>query len=186
MVEELNEPRVEAILCGHTHYWQVANDGWNVAIATRSIGDPEGGPPGYTLLYLHEDDLAVTYRAVEDCGPVILITHPRDRILATSPRHIVKHAERVVVRTWSDVRVNLVRFRVDDCEYNELEPRGEGVWCGTLECGLLAKGEHHLEAVAVTQSGAEVSQRIEFMVDPTGRYTPVPEARPLVASTAFC
>ena len=41
--------RIEAIVCGHTHYWQVANDGRNVAIATRSIGDPEGGPPGYTL-----------------------------------------------------------------------------------------------------------------------------------------
>ena len=38
--------RVEAIVCGHTHYWQVANDGRNVAIATRSIGDPEGGPAG--------------------------------------------------------------------------------------------------------------------------------------------
>ena len=38
--------RIEAIVCGHTHYWQVANDGRNVVIATRSIGDPEGGPPG--------------------------------------------------------------------------------------------------------------------------------------------
>jgi 3',5'-cyclic-AMP phosphodiesterase len=40
--------------------------------------------------------------------------------------------------------------------------------------------------VAVTADGTEGSQRIEFMVDPTGRYTPVPEARPVVTSTAFC
>ena len=90
--------RVEAIVCGHTHYWQVANDGRNVAVATRSIGDPEGGPPGYTLLCVDGDDLALTYRTVEHRGPLILITHPRDRLLATSPRHIVTGADRLVVR----------------------------------------------------------------------------------------
>ena len=77
--------RVEAIVCGHTHYWQVANDGRNVAIATRSIGDPEGGPPGYTLLYCHGDDLAVTYRIPGDQGPVVLVTHPRETILRPAP-----------------------------------------------------------------------------------------------------
>ena len=77
--------RIEAIVCGHTHYWQVANDGRNVAIATRSIGDPEGGPPGYMLLYLRGDDLAATYRSMEDRGPVVLVTHPRERLLATGP-----------------------------------------------------------------------------------------------------
>ena len=115
--------RIEAIVCGHTHYWQVANDGRNVAIATRSIGDPEGGPPGYTLLYLRGDDLAVTYRSVEDRGPVVLVTHPRERLLATGPRHIVSGHDRVVVRTWSESRVWAVRYRID-----------EGAWAG-LESG---------------------------------------------------
>ena len=50
--------RIAAIVCGHTHYWQVANDGRNVVVATRSIGDPEGGPPGYTIGYIQGDDLA--------------------------------------------------------------------------------------------------------------------------------
>ncbi len=95
MARIVHMSRVEAIICGHTHYWQIANDGWNVTIATRSIGDPEGGLPGYTLLYLHEDDLAVTYRTVEDRTPLVLITHPRARILATSPRHVVKAADEV-------------------------------------------------------------------------------------------
>ena len=90
------------------------------AIATRSIGDPEGGPPGYTLLYFRGDDLAVTYRSIEDRGPVVLVTHPRERLLATGPRHIVSGPDRVVVRTWSESRVWAVRYRIDD-----------GAWAGS-------------------------------------------------------
>jgi Icc protein len=178
--------RVEAIVCGHTHYWQVANDGRNVSIATRSIGDPEGGPPGYTLLYLHGDDLAVTYRSVEDRGPVVLVTHPRERLLATGPRHIVSGPDRVVVRTWSDPRVWAVRYRIDEGVWAGLESPEDGYWSGSVAGDRLAKGEHILEVVAVASDDTEGSHRIGFMVDSTGRYTAVPEARPAVSSTAFC
>jgi hypothetical protein len=178
--------RVEAIVCGHTHYWQVANDGRNVAVATRSIGDPEGGPPGYTLLYFRGDDLAVTYRTVDDCGPVVLVTHPRERLLATGPGHVVRGPDRVVVRAWPAPGVVGARCRVDGGIWYDLEPAGDGHWSGPLACDRLAKGEHTLEVVAVSPDNVEGRQRIGFMVDPTGRYTAVPEARPAVTSTAFC
>jgi 3',5'-cyclic-AMP phosphodiesterase len=178
--------RIEAVVCGHTHYWQVANDGRNLAIATRSIGDPEGGPPGYTLLHFLGDDLSATYRSVEDRGPIVMVTHPRERLLATGPRHIVRGADRVVVRTWYDSIIWAVRCRIDAGAWAAMEPSGDGYWTGPLPADRLAKGEHLLEAVAVASDGTEGSQRIRFMVDPTGRYTAVPEARPIVTSTAFC
>ncbi len=43
--EVVQTRRIAAIISGHTHYLQTANDGRNVAIAVRSIGDPEGGLP---------------------------------------------------------------------------------------------------------------------------------------------
>jgi 3',5'-cyclic-AMP phosphodiesterase len=178
--------RVETIVCGHTHYWQVANDGRNVVIATRSIGDPEGGPPGYTLLYLRGDDLAATYRSVEDRGPVVLVTHPRERLLATGPWHIVSGHDRVVVRIWSASRVRAVRYRIDAGTWASLESGRDGHWSGPLPGDRLDKGEHILEVVAVASDDTEGSQRIGFMVDSTGRYTAVPEARPAVTATAFC
>ena len=178
--------RVEAIICGHTHYWQVANDGRNVAIAIRSIGDPEGGPPGYTLLYLRGDDLAVTYRSVEDHGPVVLVTHPRERLLASGPRHVVSGPDQVVVRAWSESRVRAVRYRIDEGAWAGLEPEDDGHWSGPLPGDRLDKGEHILEVSAVASVDTEGSQRIGFMVDSTGRYTAVPAARPAVTSTAFC
>jgi hypothetical protein len=178
--------RVEAIVCGHTHYWQVANDGRNVTVATRSIGDPEGGPPGYALLYFRGDDLAMTFRSVDDRGPVVLVTHPRERLLATGPRHVVRGPDRVVVRAWPEPGVAAVHYRIDEGAWSDLEPAGHGQWSGSLPGDRLAKGEHVLEVIAVTPDAAEGCQRIGFMVDPTGRYTAVPEARPVVTSTAFC
>jgi 3',5'-cyclic-AMP phosphodiesterase len=178
--------RVEGIICGHTHYWQMANDGRNALIAVRSIGDPEGGGPGYAVLYCRGDDLAATYRSVEERGPLVLVTHPRERLLATGPRHIVSGPERVFVRVWSAERVWAVRYSIDDGHWAGLELSDDGHWQGRLPSDRLTKGVHSLAVVAVAADGTEGSKRIDFVVDPTGRYTAVPDSRPAVTSTQFC
>jgi 3',5'-cyclic-AMP phosphodiesterase len=184
--EVVQTRRVEAVICGHTHYGQVANDGRNVMIATRSIGDPEGGPPGYTLLYFKGDDFAMTFRSVEDHGPVVMVTHPRERLLSTGPSHVIRGHDRVNVRAWHEQALGAVRYRIDEQAWSELEPSGDGHWSGPLAGEHLSKGEHVLEVVAIGQDFAEGFQRVGFMVDSTGRYTSVPEVRPAVTSTAFC
>jgi Icc protein len=178
--------RIEAVVCGHTHYGQVANDGRNVMLATRSIGDPEGGPPGYTLLYFRGDDFGTTFRSVEDRGPLVMVTHPRERLLSTGPGHIVCGPDCVIVRVWHASAVVAVRYRIDEEAWADLKPVGEGHWWGPLGGDRLSKGEHVLEVIAVGDDSVEGFQRIGFMVDPTGRYTSVPEVRPVVTSTAFC
>ncbi len=178
--------RITAIFTGHTHYGQVANDGRNVAIATRSIGDPEGGPPGYTLAYLQGEDLAVTYRSTEEKGPVILITHPREKLLATGHQHIVCRRDFVSARTWSVAPVTSVRGRVDEGDWFELHPLPPNCWWHPLAGEKLTKGEHTLDVQAVDAEERQGGQRIGFMVDPTGRYTAIPMVRPVVTGTAFC
>jgi 3',5'-cyclic-AMP phosphodiesterase len=83
----------------------ITYDGRNAMVAVRSIGDPEGGAPGYAVVYCRGDDLAVSYRSVDDVGPVVVVTHPRQRLLATSPRHIVIGPDQVSARIWSAVPV---------------------------------------------------------------------------------
>ncbi len=184
--EVVQTRRVEGIICGHTHYWQVANDGRNVHIATRSIGDPEGGPPGYTLLYFSGDDLAARYRSIEDRGPVVLVTHPRDKLLATGPRHIVSGPEWIGARVWSASPVTAVHSSVDGGDWVNLDPCGDGHWRGRLATSGVSKGEHTLAVVAGAADGTKGLGQIEFMFDPSGRYTAVPESRPIVSSTEFC
>ncbi len=178
--------RVVAVFTGHTHYGQTANDGRNVFVATRSVGDPEGGPPGYTLAHVGGEDLAVTYRPVADDGPIVLVTHPRDKLLATGPRHVVSGPAACLVRTWSARPLAGVEGRLDGGEPFPFEPLGPGLWRHPLPGGRLAKGEHTLAVAARDADGRAGSHGVEFMVDPTGRYTAVPAVRPVVTGTAFC
>jgi Icc protein len=176
---------IAAILTGHTHYGQAANDGRNVVITTRSIGDPEGGPPGFTVAFFHGDDLAVTYRTVENSGPVVLITHPRDKLLATGPAHVVRGPDQARVRVWCDAP-RIVRGQLDDGAWLPLELVGPQDWACALAGERLAKGEHCFRASATDIEGQVSEQVIEFAVDSTGRYTAVPAVRPAVCGTSFC
>jgi hypothetical protein len=154
--------RIAAIVCGHTHYWQRANDGRNIAVTTRSIGDPEGGPPGYTLACFHGDDLALAFRSI---GPDL-----------------------IRVRTWSDANVSTVRSRVDGGPWITLEVDElvGSCWSAPLHGDRLCKGEHTLEVEVRDEEDGVGLRLIRFAVDPTGRYTAVPRVEPWVEETAFC
>ena len=178
--------RIAAIFTGHTHYAQVANDGRNIVVATRSIGDPEGGQPGYMLAFAHGDDLAITYRSIDETGPIVLVTHPREKLLASYARHIIVGPDELRVRTWCDAQMSRIAARVDDGEWHALLALEEGSWWYPLATDQLAKGEHQLDVQAVDAEGRRGGQTIHFMVDATGRYTAVPFVRPVVTGTAFC
>lgn len=179
--------RIAAIFTGHTHYGQIANDGRNIIIATRSIGDPEGGPPGYTVAFARGDDLAVAYRSVEDSGPLVLVTHPREALLATGPEHVVAGPDVCRARVWSDAPVRAVQGRLDEGPWFALTPLPtEGEWSAPLPTSSRSKGEHVLEIQVEDAADGKGRGQIVFAMDPTGRFTAVPGVRPAVKGTAFC
>jgi hypothetical protein len=177
--------RIHAIISGHTHYWQVANDGRNAVVATRSIGDPEGGPPGYAVAVFDGDDFAIGFRSIEDRGPFILITHPREAILATCPAHIIKESGHVRAQVWSISTIERVAMRVDDGWWVGMRAESARSWVTPLPNTPLAKGTHRL-TVSVETRNDTARREIEFAVDPTGRYTAIPMVRPIVTATNFC
>lgn len=193
--------RIAAIFAGHTHYGQIANDGRNACIATRSIGEPEGGPAGYSLVHLEGDDLALTYRSVEDNGPLVMITHPRDVMLAVSPRHVVSGQDYCEVRVWIEKGEGTesadeaagrtpaalrVHGRIDGGEKFDLQSAAGGRYRAPLPGQSLAKGEHELSVTVRGADGNASSHVIRFMVDRSGRYTAFPRVRPEVHETRFC
>ena len=119
---------IVALFAGHTHYGQIANDGHHVYVATRSIGDPEGGPAGYAIVFLDGEDLALTYRSMEDSGPIALITHPRRLILATKPAHIVTGPTEARVRGWSTAKIASAEARIDDGAWTAMPESSEMNW----------------------------------------------------------
>ncbi len=177
---------IAAIFAGHTHYGQIANDGRNVTVATRSIGDPEGGPAGYSIIHLHNDELAVIYRSVADTGPIAMITSPRDVITATAGKHVITGPTEFRVRTWSSSPVERAQARIDGGQWLALDRSGNDRWKGSIPGDLLSKGEHDLEVEVVDRSGETGRTQIRFMVDRSGRYTAFPRVRPEVLTTKFC
>jgi predicted phosphodiesterase len=177
---------ITALFAGHTHYGQMANDGHNVYITSRSIGDPEGGSAGYALVHLDGEELAVTYRTSEAKGPIALITHPRRLILATRAAHIVTGPAEGHVRGWSAVPIKSAQSRIDDGAWSGMEQTDESMWSFSIPGDALAKGEHTLEVRLVDENEDEGTDRITFACDLSGRYTPYPMVDPVVKGTKFC
>jgi Icc protein len=177
---------ITGLFAGHTHYGQIANDGRNVYVATRSIGDPEGGPAGYAVVYLDGEDFSLTYRSMEDTGPVVLITHPRRVILATKPAHIVPGPDEARIRAWSKTNFVSAKGRIDDGEWKNLQDRGDMEWSFPIPGDTLAKGEHTLEVRLTNADNEEGGDRITFACDLSGRFNPYPMVEPVVRETKFC
>jgi len=63
---------------GHTHYNELANDGHTIFAATRSTGQIEEGPVGYSLVSIDEGTVSWRFKALHDAFPFVLITTPAD------------------------------------------------------------------------------------------------------------
>lgn len=178
--------RLEAIICGHTHYWQVANDGRNIHIAVRSIGDPEGGPAGYAIVCFADEDWGCIYRTPGDSGPIVLILRPHQRILCKGSQHVVSGEFEVLAKIWSASRVVTAAAQIDDGISKELCSCADGLWRREFDSEALTKGKHFLKVVAEDEEGRVSEQSIDFVVDQTGRYTAIPCVEPVVETTQFC
>ncbi|CAN5534906.1 hypothetical protein BH20VER3_BH20VER3_07710 [soil metagenome] len=177
---------ITALFAGHTHYGQIANDGRNIYVATRSIGDPEGGAGGYAIVHLDDEDVALTYRTVEDRGPIALITHPRRAIMATNAAHIVTGPAECRIRGWSAHPIKSAQARIDEGEWNSLRTVGEMTWSFPIPGDTLSKGEHVLEVRLSDDQKVEGTDRITFVCDLSGRYNAYPMVEPVVKETKFC
>jgi 3',5'-cyclic-AMP phosphodiesterase len=117
---------------------------------------------------------------------VALITHPREKLLATGPEHVVNGPDHVCVRTWSTEPVVSARGRVDDEASFDLLPLADNIWAHPLPGDELTKGEHTLAVLVEDAKRQQGSQQITFMVDATRRYTAIPRVHPVVTRTKFC
>jgi len=182
----INAHRPLAVVCGHTHYGQISNNGRTVAIATRSIADPEGGPAGCLVVHIDGDDLAIVDRSAVETEPLLMITHPRDAILATDASHIVSTDDQIRVRVWSLDPIRAIVAHVDDRPPIPLSSLNDNIWFGSLINDGFSKGLHSIRVIARCVSGQITERRLSFIFDATGRYTGIPAVRPVVETTAFC
>ena len=90
---------VRLIDMGHTHYNEIANNGRTLYSATRSTGQIEEGPVGYSVTNIDGD--AVSWRFIE-LGrlPVAIITSPSDERLLTKFNDLPPEILKVRAKVW--------------------------------------------------------------------------------------
>ncbi len=98
----VREYDVRLIDMGHTHYNEIANDGRTLYTATRSTGQIEEGPVGYSVTNI--DGNVVSWRFVE-LGelPIAVITSPSDERLLTKYSEMPQETLKVRAKFWGDV-----------------------------------------------------------------------------------
>ncbi len=89
-------------------------------------------------------------------------------------------------RAWSMSPLRGAEARIDGGGWFTMAAAVTGAFSHPLAGAELTKGEHALEVRVTDARGQTASRRIEFMADPTGRYTAIPMVHPAVTNTAFC
>jgi 3',5'-cyclic AMP phosphodiesterase CpdA len=105
------EHEVALVDMGHTHYNELANDGTTIYAATRSTGQVEEGPVGYSVVTLDQGVVGWRFKALDDPFPFVTITAPADHRLL---RAQAPEASEIRARVFGDGPVAAVEVRVGD------------------------------------------------------------------------
>jgi Icc protein len=113
---------------GHTHYNELANDGRTIFAATRSTGQIEEGPVGYSIAAVDRDIVSWRFRALDEPAPFVVITAPADHRLMRGPAQAVNGSREVRAFVFSALPVTNVACQVG-AKWTAMERApGERAW----------------------------------------------------------
>ena len=118
----LGRPHVRCVDMGHTHYNELANDGRTIFMATRSTGQIEEGPPGFSIAAVADGDVSWRFKALDQAWPFVLVTSPADRRLVTELNRAGSGRFMVRAKVVGDAPVEAVEARVDHGDWTPMAP----------------------------------------------------------------
>ncbi len=110
----LARPQVLCVDMGHTHYNELANDGGTIFMATRSTGQIEEGPPGFSIAAVDGRTVSWRFKSLDQASPFVLVTQPGDRRLATHAGQIMGDAFTARAKVLGDAPITSVEAQMDD------------------------------------------------------------------------
>ena len=131
LIELLRNFDVSLIDMGHTHYNEIANDGRVLYSATRSTGQIEEGPVGYSITNIDGD--VVSWRFVELSKlPVVIITSPSDERLLTNMSKTRRGHLRDRAKFWGEAEVVRAIAHLDGHDVFMEQVEMSQVWGGAF------------------------------------------------------
>lgn len=168
----IREFAVELVEMGHTHYNELSNDGQTIYSATRSTGQIEEGPPGFSISAIDGDVVSWKFKE-RGPWPFVMITSPADEKLITRPQsgdHVARGMVRIRARVWGSAPVSEVTCFVDSAPAQAME-RAEDHWRYDWNSTEVADGPHAILVRAVNGEGREAMDEISVLVNQRGRYS---------------
>jgi hypothetical protein len=115
---------------GHTHYNELANDGGTVFMATRSTGQVEEGPPGFSIAAVDGRTVSWRFKPLDQAWPFVLVTQPADRRLATDASQVVGGPFTVRAKVLGDAPILSAEVQVDGGRWTPMAkaPEDAALW----------------------------------------------------------
>ena len=113
----LRAHQVTLVDMGHTHYNELANDGVTIFATTRSTGQIEEGPVGFSLVCLNRGIVSWRFKPLRSLWPFVMITSPADHRLVTDARrfkHVDAAALTVTARAFGARVISACRCRINE------------------------------------------------------------------------
>lgn len=136
---------------GHTRHNEIANDGKTLYTATRSTGQIEEGPVGFSVTNL--DRGAVSWRFFElGLLPAVMITSPSDERLMTDADLVSlskPKSVRIRAKIWHNAAIRCVGAQLPGQQVELQNVPGTRLWEGEIPTTSLAAGVYPLYVYAV-------------------------------------
>jgi len=164
---------------GHTHYNELANDGQTIYAATRSTGQVEEGPPGFSITTIDSGVVSWKFKPIGE-WPLVMITSPADQRLIIDPSsaaQVVRAPFPIRARVWGEAIEN-VTMSVDNGAAELMAMLDESTWVAGWQSAEPADGSHLIKVTAQSRTGRSATDTIVAYCNEQGRY-PVPERHPL-------
>jgi Icc protein len=173
----MRKHRVLMVDMGHTHYNEIANDGRTIYAATKSTGQIEEGPVGFSIANI--DGGVVSWKFVPlGEWPLVIITTPADQDFIIDPKkpdQVVRGIVEVRAKAWDAQGVVSATCRIDDEPWRPMRPIGtNAMWSCTWNASEVADGLHDITVQARSADGRMGDDIISVLTSQSGGY----QARP--------
>jgi len=155
----LAQSHVTCVDMGHTHYNELANDGRTIFMATRSTGQIEEGPAGFSIAAIDNGAVSWRFKPLSTAWPFVLVTAPVDRRLFTTTSEAPAVSCVVRAKVFCDVPIEQVELQLDGDDWQPMALMdGEvGLWQAGID-----RAAHVLHVRARDRQGREDVDCIEL------------------------
>ena len=175
----VERPSVRLIDMGHTHYNELANDGRTLYTATRSTGQIEEGPVGFSATNIDGQVLSWKFLALDEL-PAVMITSPADERFitdATLEGHIADDRIFVRAKAWANAGIRSAVATLEGHTTPMFQIPQSNVWQVELERAALADGVYPLTVTVTDQNGQTADDSIRLVLGASAYKSPVRSER---------